>query len=871
MRKIFILMAMTIAVFSSCVDNDDNPMPTATVVEQAENRTEDALSVTSDHSYVMYGEFDEEFGNALGRRMQGTMTSPSMADVFVVDPSAVSKSDIMSTEELKTMIQRTESGEASVVLTKATFREFYDWAQLYVLGYLLMELENYSGDLGYDSPKAAPARRRMANVMRNAYMAGQPQTAATRGTTVNGMELDWEHVDSWPAEKQNAVMFDGFAQSGDNELFVMNAAATLNAEAEVEQPKNDYEWGHKADAVADWLNSQDAEKAQSRAGLKRLARAATRAGGSAAINDLMSAQTKEFVFDYKLPGIWNTSIWTAYSAITVQYTAYSVYDFKNNVDYYQVRQNIKVNNNKIHFTQNSSWYSREDGDYTLGRGAWMKRIDTKMWLEGSGKKLIKSYSPENENGTSSGSCSTGGSSSSTTGYSEGYSVGVSAGTSIGLTGPSASLSASYGESYTKSYSTTDGITWSTTTSWSTKHLKTTYLGDNNTASWKHDGHTPTTIDGDTGTSSDKIKDLLKGPCTTDEQVIWMVTNPSGTYTLKASFNVVNEICKIKWNGSSYDGAFVTQDNPHDISFVLNTPDRYKQTWNCYVINSGSTTPKELREYLEPIYGASSDNHCWAGHFTSTEATADGSDNARAVFQTFKNSIRGMKDELRQNEYSGRIVFGLKPNGADAYGDAYDPIDSVALVLDGTGYNVGETFTEKLNGYRLTYKVTKKGSEVELSSVPKDFSGVLNIPEKVSEGVLTVTSLASHCAQGRTGITAVTIPSTVSIIKVGALEKLGITEINIPEGVKTLSPWSFHYNTQLTKVYLPSTLETIYDHAFYNNNMLAEVHIKATTPPALGNYVFNPRYNYAVLYVPKGYKDTYANTGYWKNFKNIVEE
>ena len=124
MRKIFILMAMTIAVFSSCVDNDDNPTPTTTGVEQEENPTEDALSVTTEKTYVMYGEFDEDFGNALGRRLKGTMTSPTNADIFVIDPSAVSKSDIMGTEELKTMIQRTESGEASVVLTKATFREF---------------------------------------------------------------------------------------------------------------------------------------------------------------------------------------------------------------------------------------------------------------------------------------------------------------------------------------------------------------------------------------------------------------------------------------------------------------------------------------------------------------------------------------------------------------------------------------------------------------------------------------------------------------------------------------------------------------------------------------------------------------------------
>ena len=869
-------MAMTIAVFSSCVDNDDNPTPTTTGVEQAENPTEDALSVMSNHSYVTYGEFDEEFGHALGRRLQGTMTSPSMADVFVIDPSAVNKSNLMSTHELKTMIRRTESGEASVVLTKATFREFYDWAQLYVLGYLLMELENYHGDHGYDSPAAAPARRKMANVMRNAYMAGQQRRMLTRGATVNGMELDWEHVNTWPEEDQNAVMFDGFAQSGGNELFVMNAAATLNANAEVRHPQNDHEWGHKADAVTHWLNRQDAEKARSRAGLKNFARAITRSGNSD-ISDMMSAQTKDFVFDYQYPATWDTSVATAHSAIKVQYRAYSAYDFGSKVEYYQVRQNITVMNDQTFRDPGNNWWCRSgDGDYTLARGDWMKRIDTKMWLEGEGTKSIVSAGPLNANGTSSGSTSSGGSASTTIGSSDGCSIGISA----GMSGwnPTFSMSESY--THTESYSETTGITWNTSTNWSTQDLTTTCTqGNDGTVTWTHTGNSPTTIDGDTGTRADKIKELLKNTCTTDEQVLWKIENPSDKYTLKANLNVVSEMCKIKWNGSSYDGAFVTQDNPHEISFELNAPDRFKRKWNCVIYDYG-TAPEGMSQieytnyiddFIEKSYGNNSANFCWATLFTSTEATADGSDNAASVFQTFKNSICGMKQQLRTKGISGRLVFGLKPDGVDVT-DPNNLTDKIALALDGTGYNEGETFTEQLNGYDITYKVTKKGSEVELSSVPKDFSGELNIPEKVSDGVLTVTSLGNNSAVGRKGITAVTIPSTVRTIENGALAELNITEINIPEGVQTIGTWSFHLDTQLTKVYLPSTLTEILYCAFYECGALSEVHIKATTPPTIDNYwtVHNSCEN-ATLYVSKGYKDIYATADYWKDFKNIVEE
>ena len=865
MRKVLILMAMAIAVLSSCTDNDDNPMPTVTGVELAENPTEDALSVTSDHSYVMYGEFDEEFGNALGRRMQGTMTSPSMADVFVVDPSAVNKSDLMSTDELKAMIRRTESGEASVVLTKATFREFYDWAQLYVLGYLLMELENYNGDHGYDSPQAAPARRRMANIVRNAYMAGQPQTAATRGTTVNGLELDWEHVDSWPAEKQNAVMFDGFAQSGGNELFVMNAAATLNADAKVRHPQNDHEWGHKADAVAHWLNSQNAEKARSRVGLKRFAQVVTRAGNSD-ISDLMSAQTKDFVFDYSKPSTGGNYLDTYHSALKVQYRAYSAYDFHNNVEYYNVRQNITAMNDQIHQAVNGigDWWARkDDGSYNIARGGWMKRIDSKMWLEGNGTKSIVSAGPVNANGSTSTSTSTGGSHTVTEGSSDGFSLGgsIASNSVISLTG---------NYSHTETYSVSDATTWSTTTGWSTQDLSTVCtLGNdaNGTVTWTHNGNTPTT---DEGTCTPNVKVLLRSTCVTDEYVLWKVDNPSDTYTLKASFNVVSEIVKLN-NRWSNGPAFVTQDNPHEISFELNAPDRFKYQWNNYVMDYGSVQGDPiltgaLDEYLENTYGVSSGNKCWAGLFISTEATADGSDNARAVFQNFKNSIRGLKQTLKNKGYGGTIVFGLKRDSEDED----NPIDKLTLDLNAT-YNEGETLTEQVNGYDLTFKVTKKNVEVELSSVPSDFQGELIIPADIQDNALTVTSLGNNSAVGRKGITAVTIPSTVKTIQNGALAELNIATITVPEGVTDISTWAFHADKEATKVYLPSTLKTIEYGAFMDMDKLAEVHIKATTPPALGDCIFLPRYNDAVLCVPKGYKQDYANAKEWLYFQNIVEE
>ncbi len=844
--------AITLMMTTSCTDNDDNatPQPSGTT-EQPTEQTEDALAVKYDGNYVVYGELNDGIAAALQRRLQGSMTSPMDADCFVINPTGLGQLD-MSMEEWKSLVRRIGTGEASVVLTQCSFINFYNFFTAYFSTLLYMEQENYQGDPDAEAQARAQASRRMANIVRNAYMAGgQADGAVTRGTEVNGQELDWAHIDQWPKEKQMATMFDAYAFSGGNEIYVLNAEASKYLNEEVpEQPNNDYEWGQKADAMADWLNRQGKDDAETRAGMADFSRAVTRAGGSTAISDLMNAQTKEFVFDYKYPSLFDTSVASAYSAIKVQYSVYGAYDFSGNVEYYQVRQNITVMNDKLFIDPGDRWWGRSnDGRWTLARGAYMKRIDTKLWLEGSGTKSVVSAAPLNENGSSSGSSSSGGGTTHTEGGSDGYSIGGSAGMS-GLN-PTFSISGSY--SHTKTYSDATSTTWNTTTNWSTKDLTTVFTQGNDanaTVTWKHTGYTPKT--GDDAHVS-KLKPLLRSTCVTDEQTLWKVQDPSGSYTLRANLNVVAEIYKIAWTGSSYDGNRPTQDNPHDISFELNAPNRYKVKWNNVIYDYG-TKPDDMSmieyseyidRFIEKTYGCGSANFCWAGLFTSTEATADGSENACAVFQTFKNSIRGMKQQLRAKGVKGRIVFGLKHDGVEDE----KLVDQIILALDGTGYNEGDMFTEKLNGFDLTYKVTKKGEEVMLYKVPDNFSGELNIPATVNEGFFKVTFI-------------------------GASAILGCNKSNsiiIPEGVTSIEAFGIRLCHGCTDLYLPSTLDTCGDYALTSNYHLQNIHIKASTPPTMGKDVFFRCREIKTLYVPKGCKDAYASAKGWKEFKNIVEE
>ena len=186
----------------------------------------------------------------------------------------------------------------------------------------------------------------------------------------------------------------------------------------------------------------------------------------------------------------------------------------------------------------------------------------------------------------------------------------------------------------------------------------------------------------------KNKKLLTGTCVTDEQALWKIDNPSGVYSLNAYYIVESTAA-----GNKNNPYWRTDYSRNNIRFNLIAPDRFKRKWNNVIYDYGSlntfSEKRDFNQYINENYGAGSATPCWAGLFTSTEATADGSENARAVFQTFKNSIRGMKQALRSMGVGGKVTFGLKRDGEDE-----ELVDKITLILDDTGDTEGDTFTEK---------------------------------------------------------------------------------------------------------------------------------------------------------------------------------
>lgn len=128
------------------------------------------------------------------------------------------------------------------------------------------------------------------------------------------------------------------------------------------------------------------------------------------------------------------------------------------------------------------------------------------------------------------------------------------------------------------------------------------------------------------------------------------------------------------------------------------------------------------------------------------------------------------------------------------------------------------------------------------------------------------------------LTEIELPASLKVIGEGALSRIGISELRIPEGVTSLGDWAADNCPNLEKVYLPSTLQKIGEWAFWaqypENDNLKLVYSKI---PAAKLFVINSNVFEGVsktncqLVVPDGAKATYSAKAAWNEFTaNIVE-
>ena len=103
--------------------------------------------------------------------------------------------------------------------------------------------------------------------------------------------------------------------------------------------------------------------------------------------------------------------------------------------------------------------------------------------------------------------------------------------------------------------------------------------------------------------------------------------------------------------------------------------------------------------------------------------------------------------------------------------------------------------------------------------------------------------------------------------------VGCSTTIIPNDVVAIARDAF-YGATFTEIVIPASVQSIGQIAFGNCNKLNAFKVLSKTPCTLDKGVFDESshnvFQYATLYVPKGYKTAYEAADVWKNFTNIVE-
>ena len=206
---------------------------------------------------------------------------------------------------------------------------------------------------------------------------------------------------------------------------------------------------------------------------------------------------------------------------------------------------------------------------------------------------------------------------------------------------------------------------------------------------------------------------------------------------------------------------------------------------------------------------------------------------------------------------------------------------------------------------IFYNILNGGTTVEvtyMTTAYNSYSGVVNIPEKVThDGVTyTVTSIGSNAFRMSKSLTTVTIPNSVTSIgnyafyycegltnvfipnSVRTIANnafwlcLNLKEAIIPNSVTTIGSMAFRNCTAMTRVIIGENVTSIGSTSFYYNPNITEVICLAATPPTLydsgSNTTFmSAVYQNAVLRVPYGSHEAYRNDANWGRFTNIVSE
>ena len=126
---------------------------------------------------------------------------------------------------------------------------------------------------------------------------------------------------------------------------------------------------------------------------------------------------------------------------------------------------------------------------------------------------------------------------------------------------------------------------------------------------------------------------------------------------------------------------------------------------------------------------------------------------------------------------------------------------------------------------IYYDLNTYSNQATVISGDTPYTGQVVIPETIKHEDVTydVTSVGNRAFKDCSGLTSITIPSSVSYVGQRAFEGcIDLTSVILPNGVTSIEDGTFYGCSSLTGIEIPNSVRTIYSEAFYNCSGLTSI-------------------------------------------------